>query len=184
MSKELNIGEIITNDQQRDAVHMAVAPVVAGGALLPGNHVAIRADGSAVFSAGAGTVGIVDPFLRAPVRIGQRFWLFLYPGSITSLRHDWSHPAFHGIVAQAPDVSPEKNESMKWLEAFAESVGWNLTDLLERAESLYEHGSMFAGDDDSQEKFNASQDLLLRHLAIVKGREIPNPEDVYFRCAC
>lgn len=37
--KELNIGQIITTEQSRDAIHIAVAPVVAGMRLQPGSHV-------------------------------------------------------------------------------------------------------------------------------------------------
>jgi hypothetical protein len=44
-------------------------------------------------------IGVVDPFLVKPVEPGQRFWLFLYPGSITGLRHVWSHPAFAAVAA-------------------------------------------------------------------------------------
>ena len=92
MSEALGLGQIITTEQHRDAVHVAVAPVMAGVDLEPGQHVGLFADGTAKPT--KPHIGIVDPFLAERVAAGQRFWLWLYPGSITSLRHDWTHPAF------------------------------------------------------------------------------------------
>ena len=43
-------------------------------------------------------------------------WLFLYPNTITSLRHEWIHPAFNGPQA------PEMSESERWIRNFADSV--------------------------------------------------------------
>src|SRR5262249_51543452 len=90
--KTPNLGAAPDEDARRDAVHIAVAPVVAAAQLLPGQHVGLLGDGRA--DANDQPIGIVDPFLAEAVLPGQRFWLFLYPGTITSLRHVWTHPAF------------------------------------------------------------------------------------------
>jgi hypothetical protein len=83
------IGTVDFDWTGRDAVHVAIVPTVASEKLFPGQHVG--ADGARSI---AGAVGIVDPYLRHPVEKGQTFFLFLYPGSVTSLRHVWTHPAF------------------------------------------------------------------------------------------
>ena len=82
------IGKLIDGPAGRDAVHVAVAPVVARVALRPGTHV------DATGGTDGERVGIVDPFLDCAVKPGDRFWLFLYPNTITGLRHVWQHPAF------------------------------------------------------------------------------------------
>lgn len=86
-----NIGELCKDDARRDAVHFAVAPVVADMTLRPGDPVGLI-QGRA--SREATPIGIVDPFFQGEIQQGQRFWLFLYPNTITSLRHVWTHPAF------------------------------------------------------------------------------------------
>jgi hypothetical protein len=86
------LGSLIDGDARRDAVHVAIAPVVAAETLSPGQHVGLTGDGRAGTS--AAPIGIVDPFLTEDVREGQRFWLCLYPNTVTSLRHVWTHPAF------------------------------------------------------------------------------------------
>ncbi len=91
----LQLGQLIDDTQHRDAIHIAVAPVEAAEQLRPGQHIGVRVDGRAS-TRGTAPIGIVDPFLKADVLEGQRFWLFLYPYTITSLRHDWTHPAFEG----------------------------------------------------------------------------------------
>ena len=98
-----NLGEIPGEDARRDAVHIAVAPVVAGEMLLVGERVGLREDGKAVQeSEDAKAIGIVDPFLIESIGEGQRFWLFLFPGTITDLRHVWSHPAFKARLQEKP----------------------------------------------------------------------------------
>jgi hypothetical protein len=60
-------------------------------------------------------VGVVDPFLFELVKPGDRFWLLLNPGSITGLRHDWSHPDFPN---RAASDTAEAEESERWLREY------------------------------------------------------------------
>lgn len=86
------LGKLAGEHEGRDAIHVAVAPAVAAETLTPGQHIGLHDDGRA--GPGVPPIGIVDPFLTSAVEEGQRFWLLLYPNTITSLRHVWTHPAF------------------------------------------------------------------------------------------
>jgi hypothetical protein len=90
------LGTVIDEKQKRDAIHLAVEPVVAGERVWPGQDVGLL-NGKAYRSANSYNVtalGIVDPFLKEAVHPGQMFWLVVYPRQIHSLRHVWTHPAF------------------------------------------------------------------------------------------
>lgn len=91
---EPNIGQLCDDLAKRDAIHVAVAPVIAGEALAPGDHVGRSIGGVFFILSPINCLGIVDPFLKSQVKKGEKFWLFLYPKSTTSLRHVWEHPAF------------------------------------------------------------------------------------------
>lgn len=94
---ELPIGKIITTNEKRDAIHIAVAPVVAAHDLLPGQHIGFDRHGKATADPEdlvGDHIGIVDPFLDEPVLTDEKFWIFLYPNTVMGLRHDWVHPSF------------------------------------------------------------------------------------------
>lgn len=87
-------------DRRRDAVHVAVAAVTAETRLSPGQHIGlVRADDMELVGPTERNIGIVDPFLTEDVEPGQRFWMFLYPDTISGLRHIWTHPAFSAAAA-------------------------------------------------------------------------------------
>jgi hypothetical protein len=93
---EAKLGQLISEPVGRDAVHVAVAPVESAGDLAPGERVGVWYDGAKFLAGAAFTphLGIVDPFLTAPVKAGQKFYLCLFPGSVVGMRHVWMHPAF------------------------------------------------------------------------------------------
>lgn len=111
------LGRLCDTTARRDAIHIAVAPVEAAMTLQPGERIRLTADGKGISPASwEPAIGIVDPFLTEPVEPGKRFYLCLYPGTITSLRHVWTHPAFRVAlppgVAQLPkaDAVPDGKE--------------------------------------------------------------------------
>lgn len=179
---KLGLGKIITSHQERDAIHVAVVPVVAGEKLQPGTHVGLR-DGKAV-SFPTQMFGVVDPFLKRPVQEDQTFWLFLYPGSITSLRHEWTHPAFPVIYPKSESALDPEGESRRWMEGFAHQVGYSYGELIERMTDVIANDGGWVGDDDAQDRFNDVKTELLFHASRVIGVPMPNPENVYFSCAC
>lgn len=112
------LGTIIDENQKRDAIHLAVEPVVAKEHLVAGDHVTVDGRKSLPYSSEA--VGIVDPFLKRNfslylnfVREGERFWLVLYPRTIKSLRHVWEHPAFPPSEVQVAEITEEKNAKIE-----------------------------------------------------------------------
>lgn len=129
-ASKLGLGHIITTEQNKDAVHMAIAPVIAGCSMKPGAHVGI-ANGLACFT--DKPIGVVDPFLAKSVRKGDKFWLFLYAGTITGLRHEWAHPSFPD--AAVSPVVETISDSERWLRDFADNVDADYDEMMSTAES-------------------------------------------------
>lgn len=104
---EPKLGQLVGETRSRDAVHVAIIPVVSDQELAPGQHIAFDKGIDKVKSVPAcDGVGIVDPFLTGKVERGQRFYMCMYPGTTTSLRHVWTHPA----ITQAINALKDKGE--------------------------------------------------------------------------
>ncbi len=176
------LGTIITPNEKRDAIHLAVIPAQAVEAMDPGDRISYK-DGRAVLDKDG--IGIVDPFLPRPVRAGQTFWMVLRPRLITSLRHVWTHPALPdepGISASAEtDTMVLKAASEQWIRDFLTRVdGPGYEVVLAAAVSEY-------NDDDSLHLgVDASGDIppeFWDHVETVTGKKITN-RPTYFTCSC
>jgi hypothetical protein len=108
------VGNLLEPTVQKDAVHFAVIPMEAIERLSPGQRVG--KDDHGHISGSQPHIGIVDPFLTKPVLAGQRCFLFLFPNTITSLRHEWTHPAFN---AKEISTTASKSASEQWMRAWA-----------------------------------------------------------------
>lgn len=127
------LGSIITENEKRDAIHLAVENVIAGERLSPGEHVVLEDDGRAYATVANGGVGIVDPFIVGPVKQGQRFWLVVYPRQIHSLRHVWEHPAFPpsgetDVVGGG--LTRTQQEAERWLRDYCRNENFDFDALI------------------------------------------------------
>lgn len=181
---KLGLGRIITIEQSRDAIHIAVAPVIAAHTLIAARHVGIDQHGHATEHSGE-QIGIVDPFLKVSIEKGQTFWLFLYPGTITSLRHEWAHPSFQDSVSI---VQPVSSPSEKWLREFAERVDADYDEMMGVASTHCEGGTELGDHLIEGGKWEGQEtpDEFWTHFTNVTGK---NPNTKYglpgiFSCSC
>lgn len=173
---DTKLGQIIHGDVSRDAIHIAIAPIEADEHLEPGEHVGLTNEGKA--SARRKAIGIVDPFLTAPVKAGERFWLCLYQQTVTGMRHHWSHPAFTDQAA----LSSTRITSEEWLRAFAahvEGVGLSYNELMQAAAEYLETGKSYCFGEDID--YSTDWDEFWKHYRNVTGRA---GDGEFFRCAC
>jgi hypothetical protein len=178
-----DLGKIITSDQSKDAIHIAIAPVMATCLLRPGAGVALvwGTDDQAIKS--ETPIGIVDPFLKECVSKGERFWMFLLPGSIQGLRHEWTHPAFGTAVAAKMETELLHGESRRALEAEADSAGIGYDELMEAASNYLDNGE-YLSDGGRWEGHSVGRDFW-DHFEKMTGRRVPNDErGDFFSCSC
>lgn len=171
----VNLGALITSVQQRDAIHIAVYPVTATEELLPGTPIGFMPDSyshvrNESVRSSPGIVGIVDPFLTAPVQTGQMFWMLLIPYSISTLRHEWTHPQ----IPQQADV--RKNDSIQFLKAMGEQVGCTYEEFIGQIAD----GAVYTGAEEGV--FEDQVERIKQHYTIATGLSVP--EGMYFSCAC
>lgn len=174
---EPRLGHLIEGDAQRDAIHVAIAPVVASEILPPGCKIAF-VEGSQELVCGARekSIGVVDPFLTEEVKKGQKFWMFLYPNTVTGMRHHWSHPAFDGEPA-------DRARSIEWLKDAAVKLGVDY-DTLVCGYSELETGDYINNGEYICDIWYGLEEEFWHHHKIVTGRDVPNKKRGGFTCSC
>lgn len=181
MEQIQNLGKRLNGIEQRDAIHIAIAPMEAAEVLEPGQRVGT--DGHGRMIASEPHIGIVDPFLRGPLKAGERGWMMLFPGTITSLRHEWAHPAL-GAVATAP------SNSEQWMRAWAvEHMGYDYygeSDDNKRSEEAAYASAIDAGHRVSVGPYESARDHIdnewWAHWEAITGGRGQRGE--YFSCSC
>lgn len=179
------LGMIHTREEKRDAIHLAVAPVVASDTLLPNERIHI-ADGVAYpASFDRPAQGIVDPFLEKAVKQGERFWFVMNPRTVTSLRHVWSHPDFpdEGDIGSGPSASE------RWIREYAEKIDLAYSTLMEGADAWVaskargEWGEYLVQGGTLESVYTS--DEFWPHYEVVRGvKVIEDHKENFFSCSC
>ncbi len=184
------LGTIIDSTQKRDAIHLAVEPVIAGSFLNPGEHITVTngiAYHAEPFSEAA--LGIVDPFIKDNIQKGQRFWFIMYPRMVHSLRHVWTHPAFPDEPGTPAPVKADRAMSESWLRQYAMRVNSHYSGDPEKAYDLLIEGLrtgelVYHGTDMHGRADLLDADELQYHASIVLDRQVVWSEFEYFSCTC
>jgi hypothetical protein len=151
-----------------------------------GEHIGLLPDGTAGLN--PPFIGVVDPFLPRRVQAGETFWMFLKPGTITSLRHEWTHPAFE--VTKIKPAPPDKSASEKWMRAWAmRHMSYDYYGDLEGGtldeDSAYAN-AIRAGENMSVGCYEDARDHIDNewwgHWEAITGKT--GDREAYFSCAC
>lgn len=173
------LGELLQGGEQRDAIHIAIAPIVAAHAMSPGQHVGLLDNGTASAKSEK-LIGIVDPFLKEGPVTGERFWLCLYQKSVTGMRHHWQHPTF------TEQEAPCKAYSEKWLRDYAirNCSYYTKDEAYDKFMQRVQAGEIFYYGSDLHGAYELEQpEELFNHLSIVLGKAV-GAENFTYSCSC
>jgi hypothetical protein len=181
---EPQLGQLITGTAERDAIHVAVVPLIAGQKIYRGDNFKLSStDYRVAYSTREGAedaIGIVDPFLKDYiVKKGEQFWGLLFPNTVTGMRHHWQHPSFD-------NAKTDMTESEIWLRDFADKWHFNFQEMINAGvnkDYVVAHGvdihSRYDLDD-------GEHDLFWHHLANYTGRKFDEDhrETNIWSCSC
>ncbi len=140
----------------------------------------------------------IDPYLEESVKPGEWCYLFLYPNTVTSLRHEWTHPAFLDTlsaparaVLQQPlpePITPNLNAAKGRVAEIAELVDRSYDRLISDAHAYLDIGEYVTeqGGMSWQDTFPSYAVEFWTLFAVITGREVPvgKREANFFSCSC
>lgn len=177
------IGKSLKGDELRDAIHIAIMPVILDNWCVPGNSVKFCYGSKERVKTcePEDAVGVIDPFVSyRDCEAGSRVWMFLRPNTITGLRHEWTHPE-----VDAP-IAPVANESETWLHLFADKWNFDYEDMISigicGGHWITAHGVDLHGP----HELGADLDQFWKHLSILTGKTFTDvhKESVGWSCSC
>lgn len=174
---EAKLGFLISETSERDAIHVAIAPVVAAENLDPGDHVGLNPEGKATTNSDK-KLGIVDPFLTKYLQPGDRFYLVLYPNTVTGMRHHWFHPAF-----KLADVPQDISESVAFIQHVAKSAGIEYVELMMAADDFVKHGTYLC-EGGRWEGFGVGDEFWDHYEKVVGKKVDEDDRGAIFTCSC
>lgn len=183
---DVELGKLIKGEAERDAIHIAVFPMIAGEMLYPQSRVKIKYGTKNVAldqpSWSGKSIGIVDPFLIQPVREGQGFYCCLYPNTVTGMRHHWQHPKI--------DIEfKEPSESEYWLREFCDQWNFDFDDLICSStdrEDDWPYITANGIDLHSKEELGEDHSLFWHHLEQYTNQKFDQEhrENFHWSCSC
>lgn len=179
-----HLGQAPEPYEERDAIHIAVAPLIAHRLLRTGEHIGVDPDDNTLSADAAvcgNYCGIVDPFRTNYVKEGERFWLLLYPGTAVGLRHVYTHP-----VLDAKKLTDVKNkllhgDSLAYIQRTADAAGLSFDRLMEAAADYQSHGEYMI-DGGRWESFSVGPEFWT-HWTALTGKQV-NDKGNFFSCSC
>lgn len=174
------LGALLNGDEQRDAIHIALLPVIMGSDRVPGGTpVRIGKDGRAYECLRHASIGIVDPFIVGFVDAGDKVYVLLNPYTITSLRHEWTHPVIDALAKESIEADRVRVATDAVLQ-FCRDEGINYEMFVECMKSA-EPGYVVFGTEVYVSEERIAE--IIPHVNLAFGTKHP-VNNTTFRCAC
>lgn len=187
---DVKLGQLITEEVKRDAIHIALTPVRATEKLKPGQHIGLK-PGSELFVGNFKPyIGIVDPFLTKAVQKDDIFYLCLYQNTVTGMRHHWTHPSFIEEIdtIKPSEIKSEIETAKEELDKIAHMAGVSYDRLYNALEDYVTSGDYtHNGNNEDYGTVSAYDKMKMwEYFELISG--LKNTDDGYyampFSCSC